>query len=98
MLYPFELGSHTYVPDLTPTRSRYINILGLDPRIIWLLLNVLQCIYGFCLFVNNVIEEGILPLLRLFFPSFLLNGSYDDKSSTLEDTREVEIRRTVKVL
>lgn len=41
--------------------------------------------------------EGILALLRFFLPSFLLNGSYDDKSSTFEDKREMEIKETVQV-
>lgn len=41
--------------------------------------------------------EGILALLRFFLRSFLLKGSYDDKSSTFEDKREMEIKETVQV-
>lgn len=32
--------------------------------------------------------ERILALLQFFLPSFLLNGSHDDNSSTFEDKRE----------
>lgn len=42
--------------------------------------------------------EGIFVLLGIFLPSFLWNGSYDDKSSTFEDKREIKIKETVKVL
>lgn len=38
--------------------------------------------------------EGILAMLRFFLPSFLLK---DDKSSTFEDKREMEIKETVQV-
>lgn len=41
--------------------------------------------------------EGILALLRFFLRSFLLKGSYDDKSSTFEDKREMKIKETVQV-
>lgn len=41
--------------------------------------------------------DGILALLRFLLPSFLLNGSSDDKSSEYEGKHKMEIKETVQV-
>lgn len=41
--------------------------------------------------------DRILALLRFLLPSFLENGSYDEKSFTFEDKCKMEITETVQV-